>query len=143
VTSAPTSPDAVWKFKIEADEQAGGAWEADLTTFGAAPVVGQWSTYRVPLQDIADNGVDISLLDVIMVFPAWQTGEGAVFRMDNVAIAQDTAGVSYPEFPVSTNENWALWDCCGGSTPELVNDAEKGQVAEFSVLNGNSGTVLG
>ena len=143
VTSAPANPDSVWKFKIEADEAAGGAWEADLTTFGPEPVVGEWATYRVPLQDVADNGVDISLLDIIMVFPAWQTGDGAIFRMDNVAIAQDTTGASYPEFPVSTNTNWALWDCCGGSTPELVEDAEKGSVAEFKVLNGNSGTVLG
>jgi beta-glucanase (GH16 family) len=143
VTSAPANPDSVWKFKIEADEAAGGAWEADLTTFGPAPVVGEWATYRVPLQDVADNGVDISLLDIIMVFPAWQTGDGAVFRMDNVAIAQDTTGASFPEFPVSTNTNWALWDCCGGSTPELVDDADKGSVAEFKVLNGNSGTVLG
>ena len=131
VTSAPANPDSVWKFKIEADEAAGGAWEADLTTFGPEPVVGEWATYRVPLQDVADNGVDISLLDIIMVFPAWQTGDGAIFRMDNVAIAQDTTGASYPEFPVSTNTNWALWDCCGGSTPELVEDAEKGSVAEF------------
>jgi len=143
VMTAPTSPDSVWKFKIEADEAAGGAWEADLTTFGDAPVVGQWTTYRIPLQDVADNGVDISLIDVLMVFPAWMTGADAVFRLDNIAILQDTAGVSYPEFPVSTNTDWALWDCCGGSTPAIVTDAEKGQVVEFAVLNGNSGTVLG
>ncbi len=143
VITAPTGPDSVWKFKIEADEAAGGAWEADLTTFGDAPVVGQWTTYRIPLQDVADNGVDISLIDVLMVFPAWMTGADAVFRLDNIAILQDTAGVSYPEFPVSTNTDWALWDCCGGSTPALVTDAEKGQVVEFAVLNGNSGTVLG
>ena len=36
-----------------------------------------------------------------------------------------------------------MWDCCGGSTPEFVNDDTNGQVAQFSVLNGNSGTVLG
>jgi len=143
VMTAPTSPDSVWKFKIEADEAAGGAWEADLTTFGDAPVVGQWTTYRIPLQDVADNGVDISLIDVLMVFPAWGSGADTVFRLDNIAILQDTAGVSYPEFPVSTNTDWALWDCCGGSTPALVTDAEKGQVVEFAVLNGNSGTVLG
>ena len=143
VMTAPTSPDSVWKFKIEADEAAGGAWEADLTTFGDAPVVGQWTTYRIPLQDVADNGVDISLIDVLMVFPAWMTGADAVFRLDNIAILQDTVGVTYPEFPVSTNTDWALWDCCGGSTPAVVTDAEKGEVAEFAVLNGSSGTVLG
>ena len=143
VVNAPANPDSVWKFKIEADEANGGAWEADLVNFGPAPVVGEWATYRVPLQDIADNGVDLTLLDVIMVFPAWMTGDGAVFRMDNVAILQDTAGQTFPEFPVSGNADWALWDCCGGSSPGVVTDAEKGQVAEFNVANGNSGTVLG
>lgn len=143
VTSAPADPASVWKFKIEADEAAGGAWETDLVNYGPAPVVGEWANYRVPLQDIADNGVDLTLLDVIMVFPAWMTGDGAVFRMDNVAIEQDTSGQTFPEFPVSGNADWALWDCCGGSTPGLVTDDVKGQVAEFNVANGNSGTVLG
>lgn len=102
VTSAPTNPESVWTFKIEADEANGGEWAEDLSMFGPEPVVGEWATYQVPLQAIADAGVDLTLLDVIMVFPSWQTGDGAVFRMDNVAIESgeesSESGPMYAEF---------------------------------------------
>ena len=40
--------------------------------------------------------------------------------------------------------NWVAWDCCGGSTPALVaDDADRGNVYEFQVANGNDGTVFG
>ena len=100
VTSNPIDPDSIWMFKIEADEANGGEWAPELTEFGPSPVVGEWATYRVPLQAIADAGVDLTLLDVIMVFPAWQTGNGAVFRMDNVAIesGEEASGPMFGEF---------------------------------------------
>jgi beta-glucanase (GH16 family) len=100
VTSAPLDPDSVWIFKIEADNANGGEWAPELTDFGPSPVIDQWATYQVPLQAIADEGVDISLIDVLMVFPAWQTGDGAVFRMDNVAIesGEEASGPMFAEF---------------------------------------------
>ncbi|MBF7074232.1 glycoside hydrolase family 16 protein [Glaciecola sp. MH2013] len=100
VMSAPLNPDSQWLFKIEADEGSGGEWEVPLANFGPEPIVGEWATYQVPLQDIADAGVDLTLLDVIMVFPAWQTGDGAVFRMDNVAIesGEEASGPMFAEF---------------------------------------------
>jgi beta-glucanase (GH16 family) len=98
VITPPNNPDSVWKFKIEADEANGGAWEVDLTNFGPEPMVDAWTTYQVPLQAVADAGVDLTLLDVIMVFPAWQTGDGAVFRMDNVAIESGEEGSNGPLF---------------------------------------------
>ena len=100
VTTAPLSADSVWTFKVEADEGNGGAWEVELVTFGPEPVVGEWATYQVPLQAVADAGVDLTQLDVIMVFPAWQTGDGAAFRMDNVSIesGEEDSGPMYAEF---------------------------------------------
>ncbi len=98
--SAPSDPNAVWTFKIEADEANGGEWATNLTDFGPAPMVGDWTNYQIPLQDIADAGVDLTLLDVIMVFPTWQMGDGAVFRMDNVAIesGEEASGPMFGEF---------------------------------------------
>lgn len=100
VTSAPFDSEAVWTFKVEADGNSGQSneWAADLSQFGPEPVVGEWATYVVPLQDIADVGVDLSLLDVIMVFPSWGMGDGAIFRMDNVAIESGEDGPMYAEF---------------------------------------------
>jgi len=39
------------------------------------------------VQSLFDAGLDISDINVLMVFPAWGTGEGAVYRIDNVVIA--------------------------------------------------------
>ncbi len=145
VVSPPTA-DTTWLLKIEADGNTSFA-ELPLTDSveGAAPVVGEWQTYTFPLQMLADAGLDISAIDVIMIFPAWATGEGAVYRVDNVTIAPDEAPV-YPElvlFEDGINPEWPLWDCCGGTTPvEVMDDAEHGIVAEFEILD-NNGTVLG
>ena len=102
VTSAPLDADAEWNFKIEADGNSGSSneWAALLTEFGDAPIVDEWMTYQIPLQAVADAGVDLTLLDVIMVFPTWGMGDGAVFRMDNVAIesGEEASGPVYAEF---------------------------------------------
>ena len=97
VMSQPTDADARWMFKIEADEGNAGAWEQPLSNFGPAPSVGQWTTYQIPLADIQAAGVDLTSLDVIMVFPEWQRGAGAVFRMDNVAILDGAATGGTPD----------------------------------------------
>jgi hypothetical protein len=77
----------VWKFKIESGDTT-SAVELDLTASqeGLAPVLGEWQTYTYTLSDLFDAGLDVSEIDVIMVFPAWGTGNGAVYRLDNVAI---------------------------------------------------------
>jgi len=146
VISAPNDPNSVWKFKIESGD-ATTAVELDLAASqeGVAPAVGQWQTYTFSLQDLFDAGLDVSAIDVLMVFPAWGTGEGAVFRLDNVMI-YDPSSVPAPlglkVYEESVATNWSLWDCCAGSTPsEVVDDAEHQNVAEFTV--GSTPTVLG
>ena len=44
-------------------------------------------------------------------------------------------------FDSSFNPNWPAWDCCGGSTPALAEDADEGQVYEFTF--GEAPTVMG
>ncbi len=146
VISAPNDANAVWKFKIEAGDTS-SAVELDLSASqeGATPVVGQWQTYTYSLQDLYDAGLDLSAIDVIMVFPAWGTGEGAVYRLDNVMI-YDPASVPAPQgltlYDNAQNPEWPIWDCCGGSTPtEETDDADHGMVAEFVI--GATPTVMG
>ena len=88
VISAPSTAGAAWKFKIEAGD-ASSAVELDLSASleAVTPVPGQWQTYTFPLQSLFDKGLDVSAIDVLMVFPAWGSGEGAVYRLDNVVIA--------------------------------------------------------
>ncbi|HAU26468.1 MAG TPA: hypothetical protein DCW49_03700, partial [Alteromonas australica] len=46
----------------------------------------EWQTYTFPIADLQAAGLDISAIDVLMVFPAWGSGEGAVYRLDNVKL---------------------------------------------------------
>lgn len=143
VVSAPNDAASVWKFKVES-VGASTAVELDITASseGVAPVSGQWQTYTFPLQMLADAGLDVSAIDVLMIFPAWGSGEGAVYRVDNVKISAD---ISFPElvlFADQQNPDWPMWDCCAGSSPtEEMDDAEHGTVAQFSI--GATPTVMG
>lgn len=144
VVSAPSNTDSTWVVKLESLEGATAA-ELSITESveGLAPTTGEWQTYTFPLQMLADAGLDLSAIDVVMIFPAWGTGEGAVYQVTNLTIASDE--LSSPElvlFENSENPSWPLWDCCAGSIPtvELDDDAHQ-QVAEFSI--GSSPTVMG
>lgn len=145
IMSLPATPDAPWLFKIESDEGSSAVeMNLNMSTEGAEPVVGEWQTFTFPLQALADAGLNVSLIDVIMIFPAWGQGEGAVYRVDNVEITNG-ASTSLPSltlFTDETNIDWPLWDCCGGSTPiEVMDDEAHGVTAEFSI--GAQPTVMG
>lgn len=137
VVSAPNNPDSTWMFKVESNNNT-TAVEMPLADnpAGITPVVGEWVTFEFPLQMLADAGLDLSAIDVIMIFPAWDTGSGAVYQLDDVQIAQDA--MSFPELVIFEDEenlDWPMWDCCGGSTPtqEMDEDPEHGMVAQFTV----------
>ncbi|WP_333608936.1 family 16 glycosylhydrolase [Arsukibacterium sp.] len=144
VVSAPSNPASVWLFKVESNENTTFV-ELPITASseGVAPVTGQWQSYTFPLQMLSDAGLDLSAIDVVMIFPAWDTGNGAVYRVDNVKIAAPAS--ASPELVIFTdgqNPDWPMWDCCGGSTPiEVMDDEQHGVVAEFSV--GAAPTVMG
>ncbi|RUO77689.1 glycoside hydrolase family 16 protein [Idiomarina seosinensis] len=145
VVSPPNNQDSVWKFKVESNG-AETAVEIDLASGngGESPVTGEWQTYTFPLQQLADAGLDLSAIDVIMIFPAWDTGEGAVFRVDEARIYDPSAGSDeITIFDEQVNADWSLWDCCAGSEPQVVEvDAPYNNVAQFEIL-GSPETVLG
>ena len=146
VTSMPNDASAPWKFKVES-VGAATAVELDLTASveGVAPSEGQWRTYTFKLADLANAGLDVSALDVLMIFPAWGAGEDAVYRVDNVKIYDPNASTGFSGhvlFADQALENWSIWDCCGGSTPTVENDdTEHGMTAEFVI--GSAPTVMG
>lgn len=150
VVSAP-SQSTTWTMKVEANgDGSTGFAEVPLSssTEGAEPAVGVWQTYTFPISDLLDAGLDITGIDIVMIFPAWGTGEGAVYRVNNVKIynPNDTGSLTGPllnVFSDGPNDGWPLWDCCGGTVPTVeTDDAEHGDVAEFQILD-NNGTVLG
>lgn len=145
VVNPPASSDAVWKFKIESDG-ASTAVEVDLATgnAGNAPTTGEWQTYTFSLQELSDLGLDVSAIDVVMIFPAWGTGDGAVYRVDEARIYNPSAGNDgLTVFENNMADGWSLWDCCAGTTPQIVSaDAPYGSVAQFEIP-GWPETVLG
>ncbi|WP_372626941.1 family 16 glycosylhydrolase [Arsukibacterium sp.] len=147
VVSPPANPASTWMFKVESNEGVnGGGTEVEIpitaSAEGVAPVTGQWQTFTFPLKDLDTRGLDLSAIDVIMVFPAWDTGNGAVYQLDNVKISQPSSSPELVIFTDQENPAWPLWDCCGGSTPiEVMDDETHGTAAEFTV--GPTPTVLG
>ncbi len=118
VTSLPSDASAAWLFKIESSEGS-TAVEFPLATgytgpnesAGDTPEEGVWESYEFPLSMLDEAGLDVSAIDVIMVFPAWGAGDGATYRLTNVEISAES---SYPElviFEDATNPNWPMWDC--------------------------------
>ena len=92
ITSLSSTPDAAWFVKVESSggpDNGGTAVEVNLNTSieGVDPVAGEWQTYTFTVNSLLQAGLDISSIDVIMVFPAWSQGEGAVFRIDNAVIS--------------------------------------------------------
>ncbi|MFP3416503.1 hypothetical protein SB773_34260, partial [Bacillus sp. SIMBA_074] len=78
---------------------------------GLAPVAGQWQTYTFPLASLAAAGLDVSAIDVVMIFPAWGSGEGAVYRVDNARIYLPGAnqGSGLTLFASEAAQHWSIW----------------------------------
>ncbi len=136
--------DTTWMFKIESDEAA-TAVEVPLSSSNeahAAPELNVWQHYTFDIADLVDAGLDPSRIDVLMIFPAWGTGDGAAFRVDNVIISKPaTASVELVIFTDEVNPAWVPWDCCAGSTPTVeTDDEEYGAVTEFAITGD---TVMG
>ena len=156
MTQLPTGGQVNWLLKIESDG-AGSFAEVDLSSSQeghASPVLDTWQTYTFNLADLATDGLNLSAIDLFMVFPAFGPGDGAAFRIDNVKVF-DSGNSSTPPPPPATAPTivaltvfedaalpeWAAWDCCGGTTALLVaDDEEHNNVTEFTI---SGGTVVG
>ena len=143
VISLSSTPEAAWLLKVESDNGT-TAVEVNLNTSveGVDPVAGEWQTYTFPISTLLQAGLDVSAIDVIMIFPAWGQGEGAVYRVDNARIYAPEPQSDLTLFADNVAEQWSIWDCCAGSTPTVETDDEAhGAVAEFKI--GATATVMG
>lgn len=157
----PSNPNAPWYVKIESNggTQLGGtAQEIRLTD---SPIQGEWVSYTLPIKSLVEKGFDVSAIDVVLVFPAWGQGDGARFRLDNFKIHSSgpiDEGPVIPKGPDNTvydrvytlyedalHASWRLWDCCAFLQQiETTDDAEHGEVTEFTIGEGSDGgTVVG
>ncbi len=149
IVTPPGNPTARWWLKVEAG-QLEQAVELELKSDlekQMPPVVGEWRTFRFDLLSVSRMGTGINLeaIDKILIFPTWGMGANARYQIDNIFIGTDNNNSKLVVFDESSNGQWPAWDCCGGTLPEIVRakDRGRGNVVQFSVNNGNSGTVLG
>jgi len=77
-------------------------------------------------------GFDFSATKLVMIFPTWGTGNGAVVWLDNVQFLPPPGQI----FVEAPGAGWSLWDCCGGSVPSQVDsmDPVYGNVAQYLYL---------
>lgn len=156
IVSSPTD-NMPWILKIEGGGDS-STNDIDIRTSleGIAPVVGEWQTYSFDIAKLAELGLNVSSINLVMIFPSYGQGSGAVYRIDNVMFST-TAFVSEtdpePEpnpnavpltlFGNEANDSWPLWNCCADQDPAVVmDDAEHGSAAEFKVAD-NANTVQG
>ena len=136
MTASPGEVD--WRLKLESDNAA-TAVEVSLTSSNeahAAPLLNTWQTYSFDLEDFAEGGLDLALIDLVMVFPAFGMGDGAVYRIDNLRILSNGANPngSQIDLPITFEEDdvdFTMLDF-GGASTELGDDPDP---------SGNRGTV--
>ena len=125
-----TTPDpGNWFLKMEGPEAA-IAVEKSLTESleGVEPTVGAWQHYTFNLDDLA--AVPLDAVHLVMIFPTWGTGDGAVVWFDNVEF-KPAPGTVYFD---SAQEPWSLWDCCGGTAFDEIDSGDPAyrMVAQFT-----------
>jgi len=94
-----TSPgDTAWNVKLESTAAATHVQLnlSDSQEGHAAPILDTWQTYTFNISDLKTGGLDISAIDVVMMFPAWGAGNGAVYLIDNVKFMATGAAVTTP-----------------------------------------------
>lgn len=109
-TAAPNG--TAWFLKMEASENTSNTGDINLNSSieGLDPVIGEWQTYTFDIATLENTGLDVSEIDVVMMFPAWGQGSGAVYRVDNVVFSatdsdQDGVADSEDAFPNDPNES--------------------------------------
>ncbi|MFT7314761.1 MAG: beta-glucanase (GH16 family) [Paraglaciecola sp.] len=126
VVAAPTTAGSNWLLKMESADATTTTGDVALSSSveGVNPVVGQWQTYTFTLKSLSDLGLDLGAIDVLMIFPTWQTGEGAIYRVDNVKI-QESGSNSISDFE-NAADSYAFTDFDGGITTILANPDASG-----------------
>ncbi|QJR82933.1 family 16 glycosylhydrolase [Alteromonas pelagimontana] len=122
-----------------------------------APAIGEWKHYSIPIADLVTHpgsSLDLTQVDTpLVVFPAWGNQQGVVMQIDNVKLVGDgddsnntpinvTVSDTFPIFDDGFTEGWSLWDCCANAAISVVQDAERGPVANVDFF-GPAPTVSG
>lgn len=118
MTTPPLAGTVDWKLKVESNGAATQA-EVSLSTSNeahATPVLNVWQHYSFDLSYLVAQGLDLGAIDIVLVFPDFGSGDGAVYRIDNVTILSNLIP---PPPPTATGGNNADSSGGGGSSIDL------------------------
>ncbi|GEA49890.1 hypothetical protein VIN01S_06940 [Vibrio inusitatus NBRC 102082] len=128
VLTEAVDPESLWEMKVRSN--ADSAEEVvyvnliDMSKDQAEPVVGEWVNYTFNLSDLGDEGVDLSAIDRVAIYPTYGKGDGAVYYVANVSFYAEGAFVHDPIDP--------------DPAPELVHKITDGDDANIFAIDGNS-----
>ncbi len=123
----------------------GGDWPANVNETGIdADAFAEGQTYEIDyvrVYECASNPDTGKGCETVR--PGYNSLDDALVEGAAPIPAPPSTGVAQnlTIFDGTPNPNWPAWDCCGGSTPALVEDAEQGQVYEFAI--NEAPTVMG
>ncbi|WP_143696322.1 hypothetical protein [Vibrio mediterranei] len=87
VEQQPSGGETTWKLKVES--ASGSAfYEYDLQL----PMTNTWQHESFPLSLLQSDGIDLTSIEKVLIFPEWGTGAGSSYLVDNLKFAlQGTA----------------------------------------------------
>ncbi len=87
MVSAPSDASAEWLLKLES---VGAATAVEVTLSssneGLDPSLDTWQHFTFDLETLNAQGLDLTQLKLIMIFPSWGKSASAVYRLDNLVI---------------------------------------------------------
>jgi hypothetical protein len=126
MTALPIAGASDWKLKVESAGDPSQKVEVSLMTSlegHAAPVLDQWQHYSFNLSALDTQTLNLSAIDVVLVFPEFGTGDGAAFRLDNVKILTNVVqnpGVTDNTTNSSGSASNGIGRSSGGGSPGLL-----------------------
>lgn len=86
VVSQPSNSSAEWMIKVESSQQIFAELLLSDSNEGVAPVEGEWQHYTFDLSALEADGLNLSMINIIMIFPTWDQADGAIYQLDNLQI---------------------------------------------------------
>lgn len=140
VVTAPENANTPWLLKIEADNNASDTGDINLNTSkeGVDPVVGEWQTYTFDIATLAAAGLNVSAIDVIIIFPTWGLGAGAVYRVDNVLFGSIELTPATDPVPMAQERVlMAFDDVNADGVADWLDYSVQGSVVNITILSGD------
>lgn len=141
VTTGDIIPTA-WILKFESN---GGAYNGgeEIEIAITDLTVGTWKSISHPLSDL--GSLDLTKVGNVLLFPAWGSGAGSVYRLDNVSF-NENKNAEEPTAPVESDNDidifsdevttdWSTYACCAPESAQIITDTDAvyGAVTQFTI----------